>query len=186
MFRSVLLHLFASYDSEGHLERSCLVGEIKRLKTLKKVVFSPALSVWCTRHPANTVFLYRTSKCKLYKLWECARSLSEFTALYSVSKVMTPWQFILLKLYLVFNLFWAHFYFFTMNLVVLCTDSEMHSHVHCIHLLWHWAKAWLPFSSKPDVQESHHRKTRGKGSGCGHVTGRVNPNLGSKGYEDYF
>ncbi len=45
MFRGVLLHLFASYDSEGHLERSCLVGEIKRLKTLKKTVFSPVLSV---------------------------------------------------------------------------------------------------------------------------------------------
>ncbi len=78
----MLLHLFASYDSEGHVERSCLVGEIKRLKTLKKVVFSPVLSVWCTRHPANTVFLYLTLKCKLYKLWKCARSLSEFTALW--------------------------------------------------------------------------------------------------------
>ncbi len=99
---------------------------------------------------------------------------------------MTPWQFILLKLYLVFNLFWVHFCFFTMNLVVLCTDSEMHSHVHCIHLLWHWAKAYHPFSSKPDVRESHHRRSRGQGSGWEHVTGWVTPSLGSWGYEDYF
>ncbi len=99
---------------------------------------------------------------------------------------MTPWQFILLKLYLSFNLFWAHFYFSTMNRVVLCTYSEMHSHVHCIVALLHWAKAECPFSSKPDVQESHHRKTRGQGSDCGHVTGWVNPSLGSEGYEDYF
>ncbi len=78
------------------------------------------------------------------------------------------------------------FLFSTMNQVVLCTYSEMHSHVHWIVALWHWAKAYCPFSSEPDVQESHHRKTRGKGSGCGHVTGRVNPSLGSEGYEDYF
>ncbi len=99
---------------------------------------------------------------------------------------MTPWQLILLKLYLSFNLFLAHFYFFTMNLVVLCTYSETHSHVHCIVALRHWAKAECPFSSKPDVQESHHRKSRGQGSGCGHVTGWVTPSLGSEGYEDYF
>ncbi len=99
---------------------------------------------------------------------------------------MTPWQFILLKLYLSFSLFWAHFNFFTMNLAVLCTYSEMHSHLHCIVAFWHWAKAEWPFSSKPDVQESHHRKTWGKGSGYGHVTGWVNPSLGSEGYEDYF
>ncbi len=99
---------------------------------------------------------------------------------------MTLWQFILMKLYLPFNMFWAHFYFFTMNLVVLCTYSEMHSNVHCIVALLHWAKAEFPFSSKPDVQESHHRKTRGQGSGCGHVTGWVNLSLGSEGYEDYF
>ncbi len=99
---------------------------------------------------------------------------------------MTPWQFILRKLYLSFNLFWAHFYFSTMNQVVLCTYSEVHSHVHCTVALWHWAKAECPFSSKPDGQESHHRKTRGQGSGWGHVTGWVNPSLGSEGDEDYF
>ncbi len=76
--------------------------------------------------------------------------------------------------------------FSTMNQVVLCTYSEMHSHVHCIVTLWHWAKAECPFYSKPDVQESHHRKIRGQGSGCGHVTGWVNPSLGSEGHEDYF
>ncbi len=99
---------------------------------------------------------------------------------------MTPWQFILLKPYLSFNLFWAHFYFFTMNLVLLCTYSAMHSHLHCIVALQHWAKAECPSSSKPDVQESHHRETRGQSSGCGHVTGWVNPSLGSEGYEDNF
>ncbi len=73
-----------------------------------------------------------------------------------------------------------------MNLVVLCTYSEMHSHVHCIVALRHWAKAECPFSSKPDVPESHHRKTKGLGSGSGHVTGWVNLSLGTWGCEDYF
>jgi hypothetical protein len=40
--------------------------------------------------------------------------------------------------------------------------------------------------SKPDVQESHHRKARGQGTGCGHVTGWVNISLGSRGHEVYF
>ncbi len=38
--------------------------------------------------------------------------------------------------------------------------------------LWHCGIE-CPFSSKTDVQESHHRKTRGQGSGCGHVKGWV-------------
>jgi hypothetical protein len=55
--------------------------------------------------------------------------------------------------------------------------------------LWHCGierKLSVHFLPKTDVQELHPRKTRGQGSGCGHVTGWVNPSLGIEGYEDYF
>jgi hypothetical protein len=44
--RSILITFICFMTVKAmHVRRSCLVGEIKRLKTLKKVVFSPVLSV---------------------------------------------------------------------------------------------------------------------------------------------